>query len=78
MIEIHITMGKKLGDSLKERRKQLRMTQFDLAELAGISANTLYKIERNQANPTLAVIEKITLILGMELSLSIVQVNINR
>lgn len=78
MIEIHITMGKKLGDSLKERRKQLRMTQFDLAELAGISANTLYKIERNQANPTLAVIEKITLILGLELSLSIVQVNINR
>ncbi len=78
MIEIHITMGKKLGDSLKERRKQLRMTQFDLAELAGISANTLYKIERNQANPTLAVIEKITLILGLELSLSIRQVNINR
>jgi len=78
LIEIHITMGKKLGDSLKERRKQLRMTQFDLAELAGISANTLYKIERNQANPTLAVIEKITLILGLELSLSIVQVNINR
>ena len=78
MIEIHIIMGKKLGDSLKERRKQLRMTQFDLAELAGISANTLYKIERNQANPTLAVIEKITLILGLELSLSIVQVNINR
>jgi len=78
LIEIHIIMGKKLGDSLKERRKQLRMTQFDLAELAGISANTLYKIERNQANPTLAVIEKITLILGLELSLSIVQVNINR
>ena len=78
MIEIHITMGKKLGDSLKERRKQLRMTQFDLAELAGISANTLYKIERNQANPTLAVIEKITLILGLELSLSIRQVNINQ
>jgi len=78
LIEIHITMGKKLGDSLKERRKQLRMTQFDLAELAGISANTLYKIERNQANATLAVIEKITLILGLELSLSIRQVNINR
>ena len=78
MIEIHIIMGKKLGDSLKERRKQLRMTQFDLAELAGISANTLYKIERNQANPTLEVIEKITLILGLELSLSIRQVNINQ
>jgi len=78
LIEIHIIMGKKLGDSLKERRKQLRMTQFDLAELAGISANTLYKIERNQANPTLEVIEKITLILGLELSLSIRQVNINQ
>ncbi|WP_316831617.1 helix-turn-helix transcriptional regulator [Pedobacter aquatilis] len=70
-------MGKSIGNLLNERRRQLRMTQFDLAELAGISVNTLYKIERGQGNPTLAVIEKITLILGLELSLSIAQANPN-
>lgn len=70
-------MGKKIGVLLKDRRRQLRMTQLDLAELAGISANTLYKIERNQANPTLAVIEKITLILGLELSLSVIKTTTN-
>jgi len=70
-------MGKTIGALLRDRRRQLRMTQLDLAELAGISANTLYKIERNQANPTLAVIEKITLILGLELSLSVTKSNSN-
>ena len=34
-------MGNTIGALLKDRRRQLRMTQFDLAELAGISANTL-------------------------------------
>ena len=35
-----------IGKQIKERRKVLQITQSDLAELAGISINTLYKIER--------------------------------
>lgn len=56
-----------LGNGIKERRKVLKITQPDLAELANISINTLYKIERGQANPSISVINKIAEILGMEL-----------
>lgn len=60
-----------VGKSIKERRKILRVTQAQLAELAGVSINTLYKIERGQANPTLATLTKIANVLGMELCLQI-------
>lgn len=60
-----------LGKLLKERRKQLGITQIDLADLAGISANTLYKIERGQANPTVQVLSKLAAVLGMELKLKV-------
>lgn len=62
-----------IGKLIRERRKVLRVTQPDLAELAGISINTLYKIERGQANPTVLVLNKIAEILGMEVKLEIKQ-----
>lgn len=58
-------------EGIKERRKTLRVTQPQLAELAGVSVNTLYKIERGQANPTLDTLEKIANILGMEVCLQV-------
>lgn len=64
-----------LGKHLKERRNQLGITQLDLADLAGISANTLYKIERGQANPTLQVLFKLADVLGMELKLAVKKTN---
>jgi len=60
-----------LGKSIKDRRKLLRITQPDLAEMAGISVNTLYKIERGQANPTVKVLTKLSDVLGMELKLEV-------
>lgn len=62
-----------IGAQIKERRKVLRITQPDLSEMADISINTLYKIERGQGNPTVNVLNKITDILGMELILEIKQ-----
>ncbi len=56
-----------IGKSIKERRKTLRVTQLQLAELAGVSVNTLYKIEREQTNPTLEILEKIADVLGLEI-----------
>ena len=58
-----------IGKKIKERRDTLGITQPDLAEMSGISVNTLYKIETGQANPTLKVLNKIADILGMELTL---------
>ncbi|QKJ33038.1 helix-turn-helix transcriptional regulator [Mucilaginibacter mali] len=60
-----------IGKSIRQRRKQLKITQPYLAELAEISVNTIYKIERNEANPTLTVINKIAEVLGLELKLEV-------
>ncbi len=60
-----------LGSSIKDRRKALRITQSDLAEMAGISVNTLYKIERGQANPTIRILNRLAELLGMELKLEV-------
>jgi transcriptional regulator with XRE-family HTH domain len=62
---------KEIGKGIKIRRKALRITQPDLAQLANVATNTLYKIERGQANPTLDIIEKITNVLGMEIKLEV-------
>lgn len=63
-------MSKKgVGMSIRERRKSLRVKQADLAAMAGVSVNTLYKIERGQANPTLESLLKIAEALGLELVL---------
>ena len=64
-----------IGNSIKERRKTLKVTQPQLAELAEISVNTLYKIEREQANPTLNTLTKIANILGMEVCLQVKKPN---
>lgn len=64
----------RLGEMIKERRKSLKITQPDLADLANISINTLYKIERGEGNPTLDILEKITEVLGLELKLEVKQI----
>jgi len=60
-----------LGEAVKNRRKELGITQPHLAELANISTNTLYKLERGQGNPSLDVIDKLAEVLGMELKLEV-------
>ena len=58
-----------LGEVIKKRRKELGITQPHLAELANISKNTLYKLERGQSNPSIRIVSKIAEVLGMELRL---------
>ena len=64
-----------IGESIKNRRKQLGITQPHLAELAKISTNTLYKIETCQGNPSLDSLNKISAVLGMELKFEIKKIN---
>ena len=63
--------NKELGLQIRDRRKVLKITQPDLSEIAGISTNTLYKIETGLANPSLDIINKIIEVLGMELTLAV-------
>lgn len=60
-----------IGSAIRERRKGLKITQPHLSELAGISTNTLYKLERGQGNPSLEVLEKIVNVLGMEIIVNV-------
>ena len=60
-----------IGQLIKQRRKELRITQPDLAELADVSLNTLYKLERGQSNPSLEVLTKLADVLGMEVKLEV-------
>ena len=62
-----------IGQTIKQRRKELEITQPDLAELAGVSKNTLYKLERGQGNPSLGILAKLSEVLGMELKLEVMK-----
>lgn len=58
-----------IGEQLRQRRKTLRVTQRQLADYAGLSINTVYQIERGQANPTLETLLALADTLGLEFSL---------
>jgi y4mF family transcriptional regulator len=61
----------RIGQAIRDRRKELGITQPHLAEVAGVSTNTLYKLEKGQGNPTLEVLTKLADVLGMELKLEV-------
>jgi transcriptional regulator with XRE-family HTH domain len=63
-----------IGEIIKLRRKALKITQPNLAQLAKVATNTLYKIERGQANPTIDILEKITDVLGLQVKLEVKKV----
>lgn len=56
-----------LKDVMKERRKYLRITQLDLAEMAQVGLATIKDIERGKGNPRLDTVKKILDILGLEI-----------
>jgi y4mF family transcriptional regulator len=60
-----------LGNIIKERRKSLSVTQRELAALAGVGINTLTKIERGEANPSLKVVMSLLNTLGLEMDIKI-------
>jgi transcriptional regulator with XRE-family HTH domain len=62
---------KQLGETIKARRKELKITQPHLAELAEINVNTLCKLERGQGNPSFKVFGKLAEVLGMEIKLGV-------
>lgn len=65
-----------IGKQIKERRKSLKVTQRQLAELSGVGINTLTKIERDEANPSLRILERVLDTLGLVLTTTIKPVNL--
>lgn len=58
---------KTLGMQIKERRKALKITQKELADLAGISINTVVSAERGQGDPKISTYLAICNVLGLKL-----------
>lgn len=56
------------SEILKARRLELGLSQKKLAEKAGVSFNTIYKIEAKMGNPTIATYQKLCDALGIKLS----------
>jgi len=56
---------------IKERRDSLQVTQEMLAELSAVGLRTLKQFESGRGNPTLLTLQKLTNVLGLEISLSI-------
>jgi transcriptional regulator with XRE-family HTH domain len=59
---------KTLGAQIKERRKALKITQQELADLAGISINTVVAAERGQGDPKISSYLSICNVLGLKLT----------
>ena len=60
-----------LATSISARRKNLGISQNDLAEMSGVSLATIKNIERGQGNPSFETVEKILAVLGMEILLKV-------
>lgn len=58
-------------DIIKARRRELGISQVDLAEMSGLSLATVKNIERGKGNPSYETISRILDVLGMEIGFSI-------
>lgn len=65
---MHLT---EIIQQLKERRKELGVTQEYLAELSGVGLRTIKALESGNRNPTYETLSKVADVLGMELVLEI-------
>ena len=55
---------------LKERRAVLHISQPELSEMAGVSLATIKDLERGVGNPSLKTLERIAVVLGLEISIT--------
>lgn len=62
-----------LQNVISDRRKVLKISQQDLAEMSGVGLATIKSIECGKANPSIATLEKLLFVLGMELEIRVRQ-----
>jgi len=60
-----------LGDIIKSRRKELKLTQVDLALISEISTKQLSNIEQGKVSTTIDMLSKICETLGLSIELKI-------
>ncbi|MBR0300734.1 MAG: helix-turn-helix domain-containing protein [Bacteroidales bacterium] len=60
-----------IGETITTRRKELKITQRQLSELASVGYNTLIAVEKGQGNPTLSVLQRILDTLGLRIIVTV-------
>lgn len=63
---VKVPTAELFGQRLKDRRRELGLTQTQLAEQTGSTAAYVSQVERGQANPTLEVMAKFAELIEME------------
>jgi len=58
-----------LGNRVRERRREIHLSQEALAEKAGISPNTVSRIEGGQMAMSVGIFQRIVKVLGMDANL---------
>lgn len=56
-----------LQATIRTRRKALKISQEDLAQMADVGLATVKDIERGKSNPSLATITRLLEVLGLEI-----------
>lgn len=60
-----------IGQTIKNRRKELGLTQNTLALLSQVGINTIVSIERGSKSPSLETLLKVADALGLELLMQV-------
>lgn len=63
----YIVNMKTLGEQIKVRRTILKIRQQELADLAGVSINTVVAIERGTGNPRIETLVSVCDVLGLQI-----------
>lgn len=59
-----------INDQLRAARKRLRLSQEEVARLAGMTLNNYARIERGLSGTTVATLDKIAEVLNLRLTLT--------
>lgn len=59
------------GRIIKDRRKEIGVTQEQLADVSGVSLSYIKLVEANKANPTVSVLEILLDCLGFDLKVQL-------
>ena len=62
-----------IGNTIKERRALLGISQQDLADYSGVGISTVKDIERGVGNPSMKTLRKVLDVVGMEMVLQVKQ-----
>ncbi|MDZ4834651.1 MAG: helix-turn-helix transcriptional regulator [Candidatus Melainabacteria bacterium] len=65
---VHETLYVCLGKTIARRRKQLKLSQQDLAELSGVNRAFLSNVEQGKRNPSIGAVASIAQGLSMRIS----------